>query len=240
MTAAASTISPASLLQKAAGAAAATGPLATSAGGTASSGGTSALDSLAGNFTNFLSLLMTQLKNQDPTQPMDTDQFTTEIVQFTGVQQQVKTNSTLSQLIQLTQTGQALDGARMIGQVLTASSSGIALQNGRGDVSFTGTAGSPVAIAVVDAGGHTVRTATLTAQGGTQTWHWDGLSDGGTQEPDGAYGIAVESTDANGNPLTLPTSVTGTITGLSTGSNGTTLSMGGLPVPLSAIAGLGH
>src|SRR3979409_1060536 len=68
--------------------------------------GTTALDGLANNFTNFLSLLMTQLKNQDPSAPMDSNQFTTELVQFTSVEQQINTNSNLTQLIQLTQASQ--------------------------------------------------------------------------------------------------------------------------------------
>ena len=55
-----------------------------------------ALATLSGNFQNFLQMLMTQLKNQDPTSPMDTNQFTTELVQFSSVEQQISTNSNLT------------------------------------------------------------------------------------------------------------------------------------------------
>src|SRR3978361_777514 len=84
--------------------------------------GTSALGTLSNNFTDFLSLLMTQLKNQDPSSPMDSNQFTTELVQFTSVQQQISTNSNLTQLIQLTQASQIEQSAALIGKPITANS----------------------------------------------------------------------------------------------------------------------
>ena len=63
--------------------------------------GTSALGQLSGNFSDFLTMLMTQLKNQDPSSPMDANQFTSELVQFSSVEQQINTNGNLTQLIQL-------------------------------------------------------------------------------------------------------------------------------------------
>src|ERR1017187_1131704 len=67
---------------------------------------------IASNFTTFLQLLTTQLQNQDPLSPMDTNQFTQQLVEFAGVEQQMKTNDTLSTLVSLqqsAQTTQALD-----------------------------------------------------------------------------------------------------------------------------------
>jgi flagellar basal-body rod modification protein FlgD len=69
------------------------------------------LGALSGNLNNFLSLLMTQLKNQDPTSPLDTNAFTSELVQFSSVEQQVKTNTSLTQLIQLTQAGEVMQSS---------------------------------------------------------------------------------------------------------------------------------
>ena len=101
-------------LIQAADAAAAAASVPSSSSGTSSTGsaasaiGTNALQQLGGNFQQFLTLLMAQLQNQDPTSPVDTNEFTSELVQFTGVQQEVATNSNLSQLISLTQQGQVL------------------------------------------------------------------------------------------------------------------------------------
>ena len=84
---------------------------AVTASASASASGSNALGSLANNFQNFLTLLMTQLKNQDPTSPLDTNQFTSQLVQFTSVEQQINTNRSLGQLINLTQSGQSPRGS---------------------------------------------------------------------------------------------------------------------------------
>ncbi|OZB37981.1 MAG: hypothetical protein B7X48_14810 [Acidiphilium sp. 34-60-192] len=88
-----------------------------------SSAGANSLGSLSTNFNSFLNLLMTQLKNQDPTSPLDSNQFTTELVQFSQVQQQISTNSSLGQLIQLTQAGDLTQASGMLGSSVTAQSS---------------------------------------------------------------------------------------------------------------------
>ena len=79
----------------------------TSAPGSAPSGQT-ALTALSSNFGDFLNMLMTQLKNQDPSSPLDSNQFTQELVSFSGVEQQINTNNSLTQLIQLTQAGELM------------------------------------------------------------------------------------------------------------------------------------
>ncbi|HTX50728.1 MAG TPA: flagellar hook capping FlgD N-terminal domain-containing protein [Caulobacteraceae bacterium] len=79
---------------------------------------TAGLASLASNFQSFLSLLTTQLQNQDPLNPTDTDQFTEQITQMTGVQEQLLSNTLLQQLV-TQQTGVSA-GADLLGQVITA------------------------------------------------------------------------------------------------------------------------
>ena len=88
--------------------------------------------SLSSNFNDFLSMLMTQLQNQDPTSPMDTNQFTSELVQFSSVEQQINTNTSLTQLIQLTQAGEVMQASAMTGKQVTVSSDHVPLQNGTG------------------------------------------------------------------------------------------------------------
>ena len=98
----------------------------------AASSGSAAMGALSGNFSNFLSLLMTQLQNQDPTSPLDTNQFTSELVQFSSVEQQIKTNTGLTQLIQLTQAGEVMQSSSMLGRQVTVNSDHVPLQNGQG------------------------------------------------------------------------------------------------------------
>jgi flagellar basal-body rod modification protein FlgD len=210
--------------------------------GTGSTSGTTtaiaanALQTLSSNFNDFLSLLLTQVKNQDPTAPTDTTQFTTELVQFTGVQQQVATNTNLNQLISLQQTSQVLQSSDLVGHHASVQASQITLQSSTGQVSFTGTAGEPVAVAVVDSSGNVLRDASITANAGANSWTWDGLDNNGNQVPDGAYRIALETAPSGGGtPTAVPYTVQGVTTGVSTNGTTTMLQLGALSVPLSAV-----
>ncbi len=213
------------------------------AGATASSTGTTAgvnaLTSLADNFQSFLSLLTTQLQNQDPTSPMDTNQFTSELVQMTSVQQQVSTNSNLTQLIALTQGSQVLQSTALVGKTADVTSSNIALQNGSGELQFTTTAVEPIGIAITDASGKTIKTATLTSAAGANTWKWDGTSDSGASVPDGSYAAAVVTPSTTGTTaVAVPFTVQGTVTGLVKNGTSTNLQLGATSVDISALQSL--
>src|SRR4029077_6144872 len=77
------------------------------------------LVSLTSNFSDFLNLLMTQLRNQDPSSPMDANSFTSELVEFSSVEQQINTNTSLSQLIQLTQAADVTQATAILGKQVT-------------------------------------------------------------------------------------------------------------------------
>jgi flagellar basal-body rod modification protein FlgD len=214
----------------------------TSTTGTSTSGTATAasnpLVSLSDNFQNFLSLLTTQLQNQDPTSPMDTNQFTQELVTFTGVQQSVATNANLSQLISLTQGSQVLQSTQVDGQIATVTSPQIALQSGTGTVTFTAPAAETVQVAIVNASGATVMQGSLNAQAGSNTWVWNGQDSNGDTVPDGAYGIAIENGTTASNAVAVPFSIVGTTTGLQNTSSGMVLDMGAVTVPLSNVQSL--
>jgi flagellar basal-body rod modification protein FlgD len=225
----------------AAGTSASASGTASSSGTAASSIGNVALQQLAGNFNDFLNLLLTQLQNQDPTSPMDTNSFTTELVQFTGVQQQVATNSSLTALLALNQQQQLLDGAQYVGKSATVTASAISLQNSTGEISFTGTAGETVQIAILNAAGAPIKDATVTANQGSNTWTWNGQDDYGNQMPDGAYSIGVVTSAPGGGSSNVPFDVIGTTTGVSNnGSNGVSLQLGSLSVGLSNVVSIGN
>ena len=210
----------------------------TSAPGTTPSGQT-ALTALSSNFGDFLNMLMTQLKNQDPSSPLDSNQFTQELVSFSGVEQQINTNNSLTQLIQLTQAGELMQGSSLAGKQVMVQSDQIPLQGGRGSVQFTAPSAEPAAIAIADASGNVVRTATLSANAGVNTWNWDGTSDSGAKLPDGAYHISVYGADAGGGTTALPFVVGGTVTGTQgTSGNGMQLQLGTLDVGFGAVQSL--
>src|ERR1700692_84650 len=84
-------------------------------GSTASTSGLLDNTEIASNFTTFLQLLTTQLQNQDPLSPMDTNQFTQQLVQFASVEQQMKSNDSLSTLVSLQQTAQTTSALALVG-----------------------------------------------------------------------------------------------------------------------------
>ena len=228
------TLSQAAEQAAAVNAAAASSSGTASAGSAASATGTNALQSLGSNFNQFLTLLTTQLRNQDPTAPVDSNQFTQELVEFTGVQQSVQTNTNLSQLISLQQGSQVLQSAQVVGHQATVTAGQIALQNGHGELTFNTASAEPVQVAIVNSAGRPVRDVSLTSQAGANAWMWDGRDNSGNKLPDGAYGVAVEagtSSSASG----VPFSVVGTATGLTNGTNGLQLQMGALSVGLASV-----
>jgi flagellar basal-body rod modification protein FlgD len=198
-----------------------------------------ALTALSGNFSDFLNMLMTQLQNQDPTSPMDTDQFTSELVEFSGVEQQINTNASLTQLIQLTQANEAIQGTGMDGKQVTVTSNQIPLQNGSGSVQFTAPRAEPVAIAISNSNGQQIRDVTLNANAGANTWSWNGQDNNGNSVPDGAYNIAVVGANTDGSTTPLSFTVTGTATGVqNTTANGVQLELGALNVGFGSIVSI--
>ena len=198
------------------------------------------LGSLSSNFNNFLSMLMTQLKNQDPTSPMDTNQFTSELVQFSSVEQQINTNTSLTQLIQLTQAGEVMQASAMTGKQVTVSSDHVPLQNGKGTIQFSTTTAQPVDIAIYDANGAKLSDAMLMSSAGTNTWTWNGTDSSGRTVPDGSYKFAVAGANADGTTTALAASVIGKATGVQSQSNGMQLQLGALSVDFSKVQSVGN
>ena len=203
----------------------------TASAATTASIGANALSSLTSNFNSFLNLLMTQLQNQDPTAPMDSSQFTTELVQFTGVQQQISTNSSLTQLIQLTQSNQVLQSAAAVGHQVAVQSAQVPLQKGTATVQYSLPAAGAVQAVVSNAAGTPVYSTTVQGAAGQNSWSWNGRAANGSQLPDGAYTVAL-SNAAGG---AVPFNSVGTVTGVVNNAGTLDLQLGNLAVPFSAL-----
>ncbi|GBQ34188.1 flagellar biosynthesis protein FlgD [Acetobacter fabarum] len=206
-----------------------------SSSSSSSTSSTAALSSLANNYTTFLTLLTTQLQHQDPSSPMSSDSFTSELVQFAGVEQQVQTNSKLSSLISLNESGQLSADSALVGSQATANSTTLPLQNSSATLNYKGSSGQTVAIAVSNSAGTIVKDDLVTASSGTNTWTWDGTDNNGNKLSDGAYSVAVKTMDSSGNTSDVSFTVTGTITGIQTGTNDMEVQMGGATIPMSQL-----
>ncbi len=194
-----------------------------------------ALSSLSSNFQDFLGMLMTQLKNQDPTSPMDTNQFTSEVVEFSGVEQQINTNNAITQLISLTQSGQLLQSSAMVGKTVGVSANQMPLQNSSGALTFTDPIAGPAEITITNAAGAKVLDTTVNAAAGSNNWTWNGKDSNGKTQPDGAYNVTVTGTNSAGTTASLPFTVSGTVTGVVDNSGTMEVQMGAQTAPFSAV-----
>ena len=213
----------------------ATSAAATSATGTSATG--TAQTSLTNNYNDFLKLLMTQLQNQDPTSPMDTNQFTSQLVQYSSVEQQIATNTSLTQLIQLTQGGEVLQASSLVGKPVTVTSDHIALQDGKGAIQFNTTSAEPVSIGIYSASGTKLRDAVVSSQPGQNTWSWDGKDNAGNTVADGSYSTVVQGQTGD-TAQALPFTVSGTATGVQKSGNTLQVELGALSVDMSAVQSL--
>src|ERR1035437_9326257 len=179
----------------------------------------------------FLKLLVTQMKNQDPLNPMDNAQVTSQMAQLSTVSGIDKVNSTLKALTDSMSAGQALSATSMIGRGALVSGASMELSNGQAVAGLDLTQGSDsVKVLIKDGANNTVRTMQLGAQKpGVVPVAWDGLDDAGKALPSGSYKISAETpAGADGKPTPINTLSFGTVTGIVPGSGGGKLDMGKL------------
>lgn len=174
-------------------------------------GGTTTRQTLASNFETFLTLLTTQLQHQNPLEPLDTNQFTQQLVAFAGVEQQLRTNDSLQSLVKLSQAAHNVTALGFVGAHVTAEGSTTELRDGLAVWYLTAANPAQASISVLDQDGNTVYTETKTLDAGTQAFQWNGRTSTGTLAPDGSYKIAVTATDASGQAASVQTSFSGIV-----------------------------
>jgi flagellar basal-body rod modification protein FlgD len=200
----------------------------------------SGLSGLANNFTSFLQLLTTQLQNQDPLSPMDTNQFTQQITEMTGVQQQLLSNQLLQQLVNQSQGG-VTNAVGLIGQQVTANGNTAMLQNNAATFSYSlPSAAAKVTGTVTDSNNTVIWTGQLAGTGaGAQTFTWDGENLAGQGQTNGnLYTLTLSATNAAGQAITPTTSVQGVATAVQQINGQTLITIGSSQVPLSSVTGV--
>ncbi len=193
---------------------------------------------IAGNFDTFLQLLTTQLQHQDPLSPLDTNQFTEQLVEFASVEQQINENSNLQTLISLQQTSAATQAMQFLGANVTISSATGTLANASGQAatwSLNSPAPATANVTITNASGQVAYTGTTTLNSGAQTYTWNGQGNNGITWPDGQYTIAVTATGANGSAVTVNTQVQGTVSAVDVSQSPPQVTVGGQSYPISAI-----
>jgi flagellar basal-body rod modification protein FlgD len=193
--------------------------------------------SLADNYNMFLNLLTTQLKNQDPLNPMDNNEFTQQLTQMTGVQQQLLTNQLLTQMISQGQAQVGGAAVGLIGKQVTMQTSNAPLVNGQATWNYnlpaTATSGS---LTVMDANGNIVATSTPSdLSKGDHTFAWNGKDMNGHTVADGVYTLQITAADANGAAIAATESYSGVASGIATVNGQTMLTVGAIQAPVTSV-----
>ena len=196
---------------------------------------------LVSNFETFLQLLTTQLKNQDPLSPLDSNEFTAQLTQMSGVEQQLLTNDLLTSLLAAQQSGGLSGASNYIGKDATAAWSATALTDGKAQWSYElGTAAGAVKLDVLDGTGRVVWTGEGPSRTeGVSDFVWDGKTNAGAQLPDGGvYTLRVAAQNANGGVVDSQVLTRGRVTGVELYDGQPYLAIGQSIVPLTAVIAL--
>ena len=199
-------------------------------------GGSQSTSIIGENFDTFLTLLTTQLQNQDPLSPLDTEQFTNQLTNFSQVEQAIATNSKLDALIGLQGTTQLNAGVAYIGKIAEAPGDQVILENGKGLFGYElPQEASQTTITILNQFGSVVTTLSGNTSAGRHVFEWDGTDLVGDDVPDGSYEVLVTPLDAEGKTLNSSTTTFGRVSGVETQDGEVTLVLGTLSVDLDEV-----
>lgn len=206
---------------------------------TGSNGATSFANSnneLAGDFDQFLLLLTTQLKHQDPTAPMDVSEFTNQLVQFANVEQSMKSNTIAEKALEAQLVSNAVSMVGYVGKTIEATGDQLVVNNGSAQFAYTlNNAADQVFVTIKDSTGNIVRQYEESAVAGDHKIAWDGTDNNGVQLPDGVYTLAVTAQDASNNKVSVDQTVFGRVTGITGLGGDTHFNMGPAEVALEQL-----
>lgn len=185
----------------------------------------------------FLTLFLTQLQNQDPTSPMDTNQMTEQLVQFTSVEQQIESNKSLDKLVTAQAANANSAAVGYINQHVIFNGNTTTLTDEGATWAYKVEDGADsVAVNVFNEAG----TLVYTTEGDVtpdkrHEFHWDGKNNAGEQMPAGAYSVRVGALDAENKTVTTQVESVGLVTGVVTGTDGPSLLIGNVVVEMDEV-----
>jgi flagellar basal-body rod modification protein FlgD len=196
--------------------------------GTSTSNKTSstATTGIADNFQTFLTLLTTQLQNQNPLDPLDTNQFTQQLVQFAGVEQQLKSNDQLKSLIDIEKSAQATQALVYVGNTVAVDGSKAQFDKSA-TWNFHSEKDTSATITITNSAGQTAYTGSYALKQGNSSFVWDGKGNEGVQWPAGTYTLTATGKDSSGNNVAISTEVQGIVDSVDLSASPPLLSIGG-------------
>jgi flagellar basal-body rod modification protein FlgD len=200
-----------------------------------------AMKQLSGNFSTFLTLLTTQLKNQDPTSPMDSNQFTQQLVMYSQVEQQITSNDNLKTLISQGTSNAATLAAGYLGKKVSVTTGNASLTGGAANWTYnlSGNAAT-TKLSVSDASGKIVYSTAGQTTSGNSSFAWNGKDNNGNQLADGTYKLTVTAADSAGNDIKSSVASAGTVMQIDMTVSPPKLVVGSMEVGLSDIAAVAN
>ena len=196
--------------------------------------------SLAETFDNFLVLLTAQLQNQDPLEPLDSNEFTQQLVQFTGVEQSLKTNDKLDDLIALQGDNQLNQAVHLVGKTIAADSLVLNLEDGQATMTYELSASANNAsVVVLNEAGTIVKSFSAPTDFGHHEINWDGTDNNGNPVADGIYGFLVSAVDAENAQIPLVQGIKGRVTSVKRDGEDTVLMLGDVEINLKDARSIG-
>lgn len=194
---------------------------------------------LAQDFDDFLTLLTTQLQNQDPLSPMDSSEFTNQLVQFSQVEQQIRTNSNLETLVTLQDLSLTSIALGYIGMNVEVAGNEFQYEEGQGAYDFAYTlpkgGASSVEVSIYDDQNQLITKFVGPRNGGKNGVTWDGKNKDGAPADSGDYRVSVKALDAEGKQITAQTSITVLIDGIETVNGQLLMTSKDLLIPFGSI-----
>jgi flagellar basal-body rod modification protein FlgD len=213
----------------------------TTAGQPAAAAAPDAMAQLSGNFSTFLTLLTTQLKNQDPTAPMDSNQFTQQLVEFSQVEQQINSNTSLKTLIAQGTSQAGISATTYLGRNVSVTNGKASLTSGQANWSYSlGTDAAATQLTVTDANGKVVYTGAGQTSAGNNSFSWNGQDNNGNKLSDGTYKLAITASASDGSAVTTSVASAGTVSQIDMTSGTPQLVIGNMEVAVTDIAAIAN
>lgn len=210
--------------------------LAATAAATPTPAASTSTTGLGSDFKTFLTLLTTQLKNQDPMSPLDTNQFTQQLVSFSQVEQAINANDKLANLVSLQSTNQTISALPLVGHTIEYADNQGALVNGQATFGYKLPSNATNAnIVITDANGQVVYQTPAQTASGFHSFKWDGTTIDGSKAADGAYTFNVAATAADKSTIQATLSAYGSVSSVNVANGTASLNIGGVTEALSKI-----
>lgn len=195
-----------------------------------------AAGNLADNFDTFLRLLTQQLQNQDPLNPMDSQEFVTQLVQFSSVEQQIAQTRSLDALLAMQSASAVMSAAGYVGREVTLATDTAELVGGEARWSYSLDRNAQSSELVVsDRNGRVVATLPGATGTGSHDLVWNGKDMAGNTLAPGQYKLEVVARDAEGQRITSPVRVSGRVTGVDMSGSEVRVELGGVSAPFANV-----